>query len=123
MEMNQVVVGDNQFTAYTDKSVTIKDKEYISSLIVTNDKIEYLNKSKITDLEVEDIQAIIKNEVDLVIFGSSVKIVYPKIELIKVLHKHAIGVEVMNITSLCRTFNFLVSEGRKVVAVLVFGSN
>ena len=42
--------------------------------------------------------------------------------LYRTLNERQIGVEVMDIGALCRTFNILASEGRRVVAAIVSSS-
>ncbi len=120
MDMNVHVITDNQFSNYSAKSVTIKNIEYNSNIIVTNDTIVNFACNNIKQLNNNHVEQIISLNPDLVIFGTGDKIVYPELNIIHELQKKNIGIEVMNIQALCRTFNFLVSENRKVVAILFF---
>ena|SRR3990167_799401 len=124
MEMNVHVNGDSQFTNYSFHSVTIKGKEYSQNIVVTNKEIRPFLVEDIEQIALSDLDAILTNNPDLIIFGYGDKVKYPGHELhglLKKLHQKAIGVEVMPIPALCRTFNFLSSENRNVVAVLLFG--
>lgn len=120
MDMNVHVVTDNQFSNYSDKSVTIKNIEYMNNILVSNENILDFECNNIKELTLECLGQIIAENPDLVIFGTGDKIVYPDMKILYELQKRSIGVEVMPIQALCRTFNFLVSENRKVVGVLLF---
>ena len=120
MEINLHSVTDNQFTAYSNSSVTIKDVTYNSNIIVTNQQIYTLNTQNIHDLLITDLSDILLQKPDLILFGTKDKITLPKYELLLSLQKLSIGYETMVIQALCRTHNFLVSENRKLFSVLFF---
>jgi len=56
---------------------------------------------------------------ELVIFGSGVRLRFPKPALLRALIERGIGVEAMDTAAACRTYNVLASEGRNVVAALL----
>lgn len=120
MEMNLHKVTNNQFTSYSDTSVTVNQKDYTTNIIVTNDNIYNALTITVKDIKPEDLSIILDFTPDLVIFGTGNNIIYPDINLLKLLAKHSIGFEVMSIKALCRTYNFLLSEGRKIVCLLLF---
>ncbi len=123
MDMNVHYTTDNQFTSYSDASVTIKGEEYRKNILVTNDNIIAFAHNDIKQITVEGLTDVLAFEPDLVIFGTGDKIVYPDLKLLYELQRKQIGVEVMPIQALCRTFNFLVSENRKVACILLFPHN
>ena len=118
--MNLHCVTDNQFTNYSDHSVKVNNQEFNSSIVVTNSKISQISVEKIEDLKQDIMLEIIDKSPDLVLFGTGNKIIYPNSDVVNLLQKHAIGFEVMSIQALCRTYNFLVSEGRKIACILIF---
>lgn len=122
MDMNIHTTTSNQFTNYSDKSVTIKNNSYTENVVVTNNEIEEFADIAIKDIEIEHLANILDdaNKPDLIIFGTGSKIVYPNPKLLLELQKNSIGVEIMPIQALCRTFNFLISEDRKIAAILLF---
>mgnify|MGYP000322992268 CR=1 FL=1 len=120
MDMNVHVALGNQFTSYSDSCVTISGIEYSSNIIVTNESVFDFVVKDIKQVTLENLAELLNFMPDLILFGTGVKIVYPQIELIKTLQQRRIGVEVMPIQALCRTFNFLVSEDRKVACILLF---
>ena len=56
---------------------------------------------------------------ELVLFGSGERLRFPQAQWLASLYARRIGVETMDTTAACRTFNFLAAEGRKVVAALL----
>jgi len=58
-------------------------------------------------------------DADLVIFGSGERLRFPNPALLQALYAKRIGVETMDTHAACRTYNFLASEGRRVVAALL----
>jgi uncharacterized protein len=56
---------------------------------------------------------------ELVVFGSGSKLRFLPPALLRSLMGQRIGVETMDTTAACRTYNILASEGRRVVAALL----
>ena len=120
MDMNVHYTSDNQFSNYSDNSVTIKSIVYTSNIVVTNDKVTSFTPSDIKLIKINDLVDILAKKPDLIIFGTGNTVVYPDTKLLYELNQKGIGVEVMPIQALCRTFNFLVGEDRKVAGILLF---
>jgi len=57
---------------------------------------------------------------ELVIFGSGARLRFPDPRLLEPLMSRRIGVETMDTSAACRTYNVLLAEGRAVVAALLF---
>ncbi len=120
MDMNVHYTSDNQFSNYSDSSVTIKDTVYTNNIVVTNDKVTPFMPTDIKAITIDDLSDVLDTNPDLIIFGSGNKIIQPDLKLLYSLNKKGIGVEIMPIQALCRTFNFLVGENRKVAGILLF---
>jgi uncharacterized protein len=56
---------------------------------------------------------------ELVLFGSGMKIRFPKPAWLQALAQRRIGLETMDTPAACRTYNILAGEGRHVVAALL----
>jgi uncharacterized protein len=56
---------------------------------------------------------------ELVLFGSGARLRHPAPRLYAGLIRHGIGVEVMDTGSACRTYNFLMTDRRRVLAALL----
>ncbi|NRT55912.1 Mth938-like domain-containing protein [Sphaerotilus uruguayifluvii] len=78
-------------------------------------------RSRVEDLQREDFDALLALEPELVIFGSgrTLRFVHPSIT--RGLIEARIGIECMDTAAACRTYNVLVSEGRRAVAALLIG--
>ena len=59
---------------------------------------------------------------EMVVFGSGSRLRFPPPMWLQNLYAQRIGVETMDTQAACRTFNFLVAEGRVVVAALLLES-
>lgn len=118
MDLNLVVQG--QFTNYSASSATIRGVEYSQNILVFNDQIFKFDIDNINDMTFESLANIIENKPDLIIFGTGNKVVYPDLKLLEKINSYGIGFEIMPIPALCRTYNFLISENRKVLCILFF---
>ena len=64
--------------------------------------------------------SLLPDKPELVIFGSGSRLRFPKPALLRTLIEQRVGFETMDTAAACRTYNVLVSEGRNVVAALLF---
>lgn len=107
-------------TAYDDQGVEFNLTRYEHSLIVLPETAPVTwNVTRFDDLTVEHFQQIAETAPDVVILGTGKKqrFVHPKlIAPLSVQHK---GVECMDNQAACRTYNILMTEGRKVALALI----
>jgi len=120
MQVNLHNNEGNQFTNYTDNSVTINQTEYYNNLLVSPIAIEEMGISSIEELNSDILDHILNYKPDIIIFGTGTMIKYPNIQILKRLQQLRIGFEIMPIPALCRTFNYLIGEGRNVIGILLF---
>lgn len=121
MQVNLHNSSGNQFSHYDNSSVSINGTSYNKNIIVNNNKITETHLINISELNEENLQSeILSLNPELIIFGTGTKITYPRNEILIKLQKLHIGFEVMPIPALCRTFNYLIGEGRNVVAIILF---
>lgn len=55
---------------------------------------------------------------EIVLIGTGSQQVFPPPSVLRPLIEAGVGIEVMNTSAACRTYNLLLSEGRRVVAAL-----
>jgi uncharacterized protein len=117
--------GKNLITAYTDNAITINHQTYSNNLIVSPDTLitDWVSASNLTltldnltDTDFERIIAL-KPEVVLLGTGKTHQFLHPITSAL--LSKQGIYLECMTTVAACRTYNILMSEGRKVVAALL----
>jgi uncharacterized protein len=90
-----------------------------SFLISATQLVSDWNAQSIADLSLEDIEAIVALDPEIVILGSGSKQRFPETRWLANLLSRGIGCEVMDTGAACRTYNVLVSEDRKVVGALI----
>jgi len=117
--------GQNLITGFTDDSIDVNNQRYTTSIIVMPTSINAnwqsntstaLSFKTLTSDEIEKIAAL-KPEVVLLGTGKIHRFLHPKLSM--VLSQQGIAVECMTTAAACRTYNILMSEGRKVAAALL----
>lgn len=110
-------------TAYDETGVEINAIRYTYSLLVLPEvKPVAWPASSFDGLTEDHFDQIDRTNPDVVILGTGKKqrFVHPK--LIKSLTARQVGVESMDNQAACRTYNILMSEGRKVALALIIES-
>jgi uncharacterized protein len=112
----------NIIQAYTDESVVVNGVKFTRSLVIMAERIiPDWKPESFEGLTEADFVSILEMRPDLVVLGTGPKQQFPMPALYQSLTNAGIGVEVMNTPAACRTYNILTSEGRKVIAALLFG--
>ena len=107
-------------TAYDDNSVSINGKSFTQSLVVASTRLnENWNIADIKLLTSSHIEEILSFRPELVIIGTGNRLVFPEIEIYSGIIKHGIGVDFMDTGAACRTYNVLLSEGRRIALALM----
>ena len=106
--------------AYAPEWIQINTEKHYQSLLLMPDQI--IGKWPITNsdqISVDDIQVLADYQPQIILLGTgaSQQILAPK--LFASLMAQGIGYEVMATGAACRTYNVLLSEGRKVLAALI----
>lgn len=65
------------------------------------------------------LEPVFELEPEVVLFGTGARQSFLPGDLIREFYQRGVGVEAMSTDAACRTFNVLVSEGRRVVAALI----
>lgn len=116
--------GINTIQAYSEGSLIISNNEYKNSLILSPDRIfEHWPLDSIADLKHENLEQIVSMQPEIVIIGTGKKLIFPPADVLSPLTEAYIGTEIMDTGAACRSYNFLVGEGRKVVAALIIISS
>ena len=107
-------------TGYGPGWVAINGERFTASLVFSagGDRFDW-NCAKFDELQASHFDRLAEMDADLIVFGSGERLRFPKPELLQALYARKIGVETMDTHAACRTYNFLASEGRKVVAALL----
>ncbi|MFT4608178.1 MAG: hypothetical protein ACI9V8_000641 [Urechidicola sp.] len=107
-------------SAYTSNDITINEKQYQRSLILSPEVLISPSPiNSIDDLNEHTLQSVLDLNPDVVLLGTGEKQIFPEPKIFGLLGEKGIGLEVMNTGALCRTFNILVAEDRDVVAIVI----
>ena len=120
MKLHLASAEGNLFTGYGNNYVEINKTQHQGSLIVSNQQIEAWPVANFANLDESHFAMIAAMNPELVLIGTGRTIRFPHPKLYRSLTGRQIGVDMMDISALCRTFNVLISEGRRVVAGIVF---
>jgi uncharacterized protein len=101
--------------------VVVSGEKHVGSAMVCSETgLQAWNCQDASQLSEADFERLAQMNVEIVLYGSGERLVFPPHSLIKPLIKKGIGLETMDTAAACRTFNVLAGEGRKVAAALLF---
>jgi uncharacterized protein len=110
----------NVITGYGAGFVEVNKQRYDSSLVVLPDRIwTEWSASTFAALTAADLEALAALKQEVVLLGTGKLLRFPRGELMRPLIEAGIGLEVMDLSAACRTYNILVAEERKVAAALL----
>ncbi len=113
-------LGQNLIRAYAPGRLTINEEVYTTSLIVTpRQVVAEWPPASFADLLAGHFEMIASLQPEVVILGTGARLQFPAPSLTRSLVEAGIGIEVMDTGAACRTYNFLMSDGRRVAAALL----
>src|SRR5688572_19106957 len=111
--------GRNMFTAYGDGYVSVNDQRYERALVVAPDEpVVDWEPASFEALAPADFDAVLRFNPEIVLLGTGARLRFPRPELTRRLVEASVGFEAMDTKAACRTYNILMSEGRRVVAAI-----
>jgi len=110
----------NRISAYATGQITVNEEVITGSVIITSDKIirDWLPVS-FAALEAVHIARLDELQPEIILIGTGRTLHFPSPAATGEFLARGIGVEVMDTRAACRTYNILLSEGRRVVAALL----
>jgi uncharacterized protein len=109
-----------QIKGFKPGTIQVNQQTYNRSIIVTPNKlIENWAPQLISELTHEDLKFITELKPAVLIIGTGEELQFPDVELYGDLINAGIGVEIMDTSAACRTYNVLTAENRNVVAALI----
>jgi len=101
-------------------SVTVIDRVYTRSLLLDTDRvIEDFPARRVEDLDAPAIETVLSLEPEVVLLGTGARITFPPATVLAQFLKRRVGLEAMDNAAAARTFNVLIGEGRRAVAVFL----
>ena len=112
--------GQNTVTAYGDDYVSVNAVRHTTNIIVMPDRIiPAWTDSTSTAMTLADFEQLASLETEIILLGTGKRLRFPPAEFMRPLIEVRKGLEVMDMQAACRTYNVLISEGRKVAAALL----
>ncbi|MFO1429619.1 MAG: Mth938-like domain-containing protein [Candidatus Competibacteraceae bacterium] len=110
----------NTIRAYDEGYIRINDQTIRRSLIVTPEKlITDWPPQSFSDLQVNHLEPLLALDLEIVLLGTGARQHFPHPRLSHLLLSRGVGLEVMDTAAACRTYNFIMAEGRRVAAALL----
>jgi len=110
----------NTVTAYGADWIEINRQRYEGAVVVMPEgEVATWPARRFGTLEASDFEALLAREPELVLLGTGTAQRFPDPRLFASLTAAGIGVDVMDTHAACRTYNILMAEGRRVLAVLL----
>lgn len=110
------------FTGYGTDHVLINGQRFDAGLLLTATGVEAAPWAGLDfdALAAAHFEWIALRELDILLLGTGSRLRFPHPALTRALVEARIGLEVMDLGALCRTYNILAAEGRKVGAAVLF---
>ena len=119
MLISRETTAPNSIRAWEAGRVRIGENWFNGHLIVSADQIvREWSPTNPSRPSISDLAPALALEPEIVVIGIAAESPVPDIELMIELGGRSIGLEQMTLSAACRTFNVLVQENRRVVAVL-----
>lgn len=111
--------GRNLIRTYAPGTVIVNDQAYTHSLIVTPTQVTDWPPASFAGLLTAHFEMLAELQPEVVILGTGAKLQFPSPAITRALVEAKIGLEVMDTGAACRTYNILMSDGRRVAAALL----
>jgi len=105
---------------YEPGRILIGSHAYTQGLIVSPERIiADWGPERAADLAAEHFESLVALDPQVIIVGTGERQVFPHPRVYLAALQRSLGVEIMDTGAACRTYNILLSEGRKVAAGLI----
>ena len=103
--------------------VQISGQRYEQNVMLSKDQIQPAwGPDGLAGLRVEDVAQLLTWHPEIVLIGTGDRLHFPSPSVLRPLIEAGIGYEIQDTANACKTFNVLLSEGRRVVAGLIIES-
>ena len=110
--------GVNRVNGWREGVLRINDDEFTGAVVVSADTVRAVTLSEPAALEESALADALALEPEVLLLGTGSRQRWPAPQLVAALARRRIGLEVMDTLAAARTYNVLVGEERRVVAVL-----
>jgi uncharacterized protein len=111
--------GRNLFTGYGPGYLSVNGIRHETNLIVLADRIAQWEIDSFAALDEVAFEQLAKLPVEILLLGTGAALRFPHPRLTQAVRDAGIGLEVMDTSAACRTYNILLGEDRRVGAALL----
>lgn len=113
--------GKQVIVSYGPDRFKVKNQTYRGSVMVLPDQVVTWDAMSVTDATIESLDPILDANpaVEILLIGCGSRMELVPSRLKQALRDKGIGVDQMDTGAACRTYNILLSEGRRVAAALI----
>lgn len=122
MRLNEIAFeGPPPIDSYFDGGFRIAGVRHVGSVLLIGDSVSPWSVETATGLDENVFQPVIERRAafDVLLIGMGKEIAPLSAQASELLENNLIGADVMATPSACRTYNVLLSEGRRVAAALI----
>ena len=123
MKLHADKLDTQSVTAYGEGWIAVNGQRHTQSLVLASSgqlvPWTCTRFEDLTEAHFSMLASVMTEAPELVVFGSGSKLRFLPPALLRSLMGQRIGVDTMDTTAACRTYNILASEGRRVVAALL----
>jgi uncharacterized protein len=121
MQLTEQRIEQQLFVRKADAtSVVVVDRAFAASLLLSaTEAVAEFAPRTVDQLDEAAIAKILALKPEVVLLGTGARAVFPAQAVLGAFLKRGIGLETMDNAAVARTFNVLVGEGRKAVAVFL----
>lgn len=108
-------------TAYGDGGFRIAEERYEGSILIAGGQVMPWTVDDIATVEAISLEPLfqINKNAEILLFGVGPSLVRPSVAVREAIKAHGLGLEIMDTGAACRTYNFLLAEGRRFCAALI----
>lgn len=100
--------------------IVVNKNSYHHSVVLSRNRfLTDWQPQRLTELSAEHLAQLLELQPEVILLGTGTKIAFPPPHLLAPIYQANIGIEIMDTSAACRTFNLLVAEDRNVVAALI----
>lgn len=116
-----VKAGQKIIQSYNKDGFTISGARYDGAVFASPDSVDAWDVGAFDALEEESFRFLIDRvgDIDVVLLGVGARMQFLPVALREALKAHGLKIEVMDTSAACRTYNVLITDGRRVVAALL----
>lgn len=120
MKMHLEQSEQHLITDYGPGTISVDGNVFSQAIVVGKSGVlENWFEGTAAQLELKDLETVLENKPEILVFGSGERHEFPPPQLMAELSRRGVALEVMSTSAACRTYNVLVSEFRDVSAALL----